>query len=288
MKTVLFYRRYRQFQGGHLKVFHYFRHLASSPHYRPLVYFDPESVWDESNPWNGWKDYCVERWEPHRADVLFLAGMDWLALPEARRGRWPKPVVNLVQHVRHADPGQPLHAFLDHRAVRICVSPEVLRAILATGRVNGPAVCIPNGIDLSELPDPWPGPQRRGRVVVCGLKKPELAARLGSALAGLGFSVEVLTERLPRPRFLRHLAQAEVAVFLPNDTEGFYLPALEAMALGAVVVCPDCVGNRSFCVDGVNCLRPVYTAESAGRCFPLRPRGVWTRGCPDPWRPPWW
>jgi hypothetical protein len=30
------------------------------------------------------------------------------------------------------------------------------------------------------------------------------------------------------------------------------------MALGTIVVCPDCVGNRSFCLPGVNAFRPPY------------------------------
>ncbi len=47
-------------------------------------------------------------------------------------------------------------------------------------------------------------------------------------------------------------------MLLPNATEGFYLPALEAMALGTLVICPDCVGNRSFCIPDENCLRPTY------------------------------
>ena len=46
------------------------------------------------------------------------------------------------------------------------------------------------------------------------------------------------------------MARARVTVLVPNPKEGFYLPALEAMALGTIVVCPDCVGNRSFCVAG--------------------------------------
>lgn len=36
--------------------------------------------------------------------------------------------------------------------------------------------------------------------------------------------------------------------------EGFCLPALEAMATGAPVVCTDMNGNRDFCEDEVNCL----------------------------------
>jgi glycosyltransferase involved in cell wall biosynthesis len=53
-----------------------------------------------------------------------------------------------------------------------------------------------------------------------------------------------------------------VTVFIPNPKEGFYLPALEGMALRTIVVCPDCVGNRSFCLDGVNCFRPVYSEDA--------------------------
>jgi hypothetical protein len=34
------------------------------------------------------------------------------------------------------------------------------------------------------------------------------------------------------------------------------------MALQSVVVCPDVVGNRSFCTDGVNCLRPEFEEEA--------------------------
>jgi glycosyltransferase involved in cell wall biosynthesis len=36
--------------------------------------------------------------------------------------------------------------------------------------------------------------------------------------------------------------------------EGFYLPALEAMASGCAVVCDDAMGNRGFCIDGETCL----------------------------------
>ena len=30
------------------------------------------------------------------------------------------------------------------------------------------------------------------------------------------------------------------------------------MGCGTIVVCPDCVGNRSFCRDNENCFRPSY------------------------------
>ena len=52
----------------------------------------------------------------------------------------------------------------------------------------------------------------------------------------------------------------EAAVFVQTSVhEGFCLPALEAMAAGAPVVCTDAHGNRDFCVDGENCLIPEPT-----------------------------
>jgi glycosyltransferase involved in cell wall biosynthesis len=63
---------------------------------------------------------------------------------------------------------------------------------------------------------------------------------------------------VPREDFLDSMRRARVTLFLPNEEEGFYLPALEGMALGTIVVCPDCVGNRSFTFPGVNAFRPAF------------------------------
>jgi hypothetical protein len=52
-----------------------------------------------------------------------------------------------------------------------------------------------------------------------------------------------------------------VTVFLPNDTEGFYLPALEGFAADTLVVCPDCIGNRAFCLPGYNAFRPSFKLD---------------------------
>ena len=58
------------------------------------------------------------------------------------------------------------------------------------------------------------------------------------------------------------MGRARVSVLVPNPKEGFYLPALEAMAVGTVVVCPDCIGNRSFCLPGENCFRPEHDEDA--------------------------
>ena len=68
----------------------------------------------------------------------------------------------------------------------------------------------------------------------------------------------MLTEHVSRDDFLDAIRRARVTLFLPNEEEGFYLPALEGMALRTIVVCPDCVGNRSFCLPSVNAFRPAF------------------------------
>ncbi len=70
----------------------------------------------------------------------------------------------------------------------------------------------------------------------------------------------VLVDRLvPRKQLIEGLAGARVSVHVPALVEGAYLPALESMALDTLVVCPDCLGNRSFCRDGETCLVPDRT-----------------------------
>ena len=51
-------------------------------------------------------------------------------------------------------------------------------------------------------------------------------------------------------------------VCLPYEEEGFYLPAIEAMASGCLVVTLDCIGNRGFCRHEDNCLIAERSSES--------------------------
>lgn len=239
----------------------YFDH-ARAAGWDARVYFTPTSRMDTSNPWFGSGDFFLPSWPPPDADVLVLGGLDWSALPDPARSAWPVPVINLIQHVRHADPGDALAIHLAHRAIRICVSPEVEAAITATGRANGPVFCIPNGISADAFPAPVPYSGRHWDILIAGIKNPAAAHRLAVRLEAPKRRILTLSDPIPRRDFLSALASTRVAVFLPNFTEGFYLPALEGMAAGCRVVCPDCIGNRSFCLDSTNCFRPPYDEDA--------------------------
>jgi Glycosyl transferases group 1 len=259
-RLVLFYRDFQAFSGGHLKVWDYFNHVLSSGTHEPRIAFSAQSKWDAANPWLNFRSYVTD-WEPHQADVLFLAGTDWRAMPKSNQSNFQKPVINLIQHPRHADPHSELRRFLRNRAVRICVSEEVADTITKTGEVEGPVVVIPNAIDLRFVPPSKPWNERSIDILICGLKENELAREVRAALRTENCTIKCLTEWLPRGDFLDQMSNAKVTIFLPRSLEGFYLPALEGMAAGTIVICPDCFGNRGFCDDTLNCFRPEYAVN---------------------------
>jgi hypothetical protein len=254
-KVVMFYRDFRFLTGGHLKVWDYFGHVRATDGYTPRIRFSKSSVMDESNPWSKSPEVIVRR--TGTPDVHFVGGLDWLALPPAWRRR-RVPVINIIQGVRHGDPGDPRRPFLRYPAVRVCVSNEVAEAVAATGEVRGPMLTIPDGIDVQAIEDL--SAKKDIDLLISGLKHRELARSIAGEMPER-LSMRVLTDRLPRHEFLALLGRARVALLFPAGVEGFYLPALEAMAAGALVVCPDCIGNRSVCIDGVTSWRPAYQRE---------------------------
>jgi Glycosyl transferases group 1 len=261
MSLVLFHRNFQRMQGGHLKVFHYFEHVRSSPAHDAYIRFTPDSVWDESNPWFALGESVLAPSELS-ADVLFLAGMDWRALTPEQRDAPPKPIVNLIQYMPRAQRTGAMNQFLAHPAIRICVSPEIQEALQSTGTVAGPILTVPIGVDLERLPAPRPPEQRDLDCVVLAIKDPSLGQKVAERMVADGHRVRLIAEPVPRSELLDAMARARVTVHLPLMFEGAYLPALESMALGAAVVCPDCVGNRSFCRDGDTCLVPERKARA--------------------------
>ena len=254
-RTVWFHRHYVRLTGGHVKHAHYFDHVRRLDGHEPVMTFagtppspalrrERDMLWRAGNA-------VAPHWRPAPRDILFLAGTDWRYLDARSLGDLPNPRIGLVQHVRHAHRGTELHGYLARRAVRICVSEEVADAVRGTRRANGPVVAIPNGTEL----EPFGRPGHRSHpVAIVAYKRPELGRALSAALRHRGVAHRLLDDFLDRRTFLDLLADTRVAVCLPRDKEGFYLPALEAMAAGCTVVTMDCVGNRGFCRPDDNCL----------------------------------
>lgn len=199
--------------------------------------------------------------EVERDDVVLFSwppDYPWVAEALPRRFKRDR-VVHLVQNVRHANP-----AWLDGAArrlltkpmTRICVTQEVRDAIAPFVNNRYPTDVIPLG-------HAWPyfSETRSG-----GLPRP-LRVGYTTWKSDIGDRVQEAMRDEPRVTFeavrgvvgwdrLRDFYQ-HIDVFLatPRAEEGFYIPGLEAMAAGAIVVTPDAGGNRAYCTFGVNCIQ---------------------------------
>jgi hypothetical protein len=213
-------------------------------------------VWNETNPWWRSPEALVGPREEPAPDVLFLAGMDWRALEPAQRAHSRAPIINLIQDFRAVREDGQLREFLSHRAIRICVSEQIAEALRGKTSPDGPILTVPIAIDHEQLPHARPVEQRSTDCVVLAFKDPPSGRVIARRLARSGHRVRLLDRPLPRAALLEAMAEARVSVHLPASVEGAYMPALESMALGTAVVCPDAVGNRSFCRDGDTCLVP--------------------------------
>lgn len=251
IRHMLVYRDYKGFTGGHGKFRDYVAHVDAHPNWQADVYLSPSSMIDESNPFLDVPNR-LDRWLPEQADAILVGGGDWAVIPSNLPEQLP--IVNLVQHVRHGEPGHALRAFLGRRAIRVGNSSLVAEAVLGTGEANGPVVMIPSGLDIQMLAEVG-AVEPTADVFIDAAKQPKLGREVADLLVERGLKIELLIARVPFPAYLRAMASAPIAVTLPDATEGLYLPGLNAMAMGRLLVQPDCVGSREYVRDGENALQ---------------------------------
>ena len=274
-KDGLVLPRLRASRGGHVKYAHYFDHVRRIPGFAPRITFreapaNESLARERERLWPLRAGDLAEGWEPEPRDVLFLAGLDWRFLSKSGLDGLSNPRINFVQGVRHAREGTELHGYLAERAIRIRVSEEVASAIATTGRTNGPILTIPSGIDLTpfapvEEGSPAGFDARPSAVTIVSHKRPDLSRDLAARLDAGGVEYRLIAEFIDRDEFLDGLSGTRAAVCLPHVEEGFYLPALEAMALGCLVVTLDCIGNRGFYHHERSCLLAEPDSDSLGR-----------------------
>lgn len=255
MRRLLFTRHFQSYTGGHGKVLDYMGHADAHPDWSAHVWVDPRSAMD-GNPFLGHPRARIGSPLPESADVLFLGGEDWQRMPPVDPER---VVINLIQGVRHAEPGSSLRRHLRRKAIRICVSHPVADAIRATGEVRGSVHVIPAGLELPKRL-PRPSESRRG-IFIAAHKQPRLGQELAASLEAQGHHVDLQLQLVARDEFLSRLESAEIAIPLPLAEEGFFLPGLEAMALGCLVIGVDAIGNREYLRPWINAIPAQPTLE---------------------------
>lgn len=250
MKRMLFVRSYNNRRGGHITVRDFFLLSMEHPELDPYVYFTPGSD-TENDVWASVpRERFVTELRARQYDVLFIGGRSWRLLPN---NLGTIKVINVILHVRHAKVPS-YKRFLSRHAYRIADAQEVADAIAPLA--NGPIEVIHEAIDFDMFPRD--AEKVAGSVFIYGQKQPELADRLSAQLRRDGVNVTSFNDGVPQDQFARIMASSEIFVGLPNKTEGFYRPPVEAMACGAVVISSDAIGSRVHLIKDETCLQVPY------------------------------
>ena len=246
--------------GGALKLRHYFEHvLASELAEHAILYMPEDTKWGDSNPWSRYRARVSYSINWASVAVAVISGWGWdRFIPKRFHEAPPFRVLYLVQSFDRIDPEDSQFRYLANPAIRICVSAPLEDALRRANVAGGPIHTIPACIESPRLSAM---DVRDLDVLIVGYKRPDIAGTVARLLNASGLRAEVLMEMVSREAFLRMMARARTVVCLPATVEGFYLPALESMAVGALTVCPDVRGN-DYCLDGVNCLKPPYRVEA--------------------------
>lgn len=258
--TIQFAVRCEGPSGGALKVRDYFEHiLASRFAGRVRLCMPADTPWRDDNPWLRHRERAAAAIDWTSVGTLVISGWGWERfVPEEFHRAPPFRVVYLVQSFGCLDARDSRFRHLANPAIRICVSRPLADRLRRLDVANGPVYTIPAAVDVRDVPADV---NKDIGVLVVGVKRVEVARDLAAVLRGRGIASTLHVDKCARGEFLRRLARARVAVCLPAVTEGFYLPALEAMAAGAIAVCPDVLGN-DYCRGGFNCLTPAYDVNS--------------------------
>jgi hypothetical protein len=245
-KSISFHRQYMAYSGGHQKVCDYIQHTIDSGLLSPTLYLTNSSPVQKRlfNHIHG-LEYSPQ-YSPELADVVFLAGMDWQAYQPFFD---PKQIkINLIQGVRHGDKNYRLFQFLQHKAIRLCVSEAVKEAI--EPYANGPCFTIKMGHNIPKL-----SMAKRYDLYILSTKQPQLGQQLFEWASSIGLRVLMHDKATERECVHQAMSESVVVIALPQKVEGFFLPGIEAIALADWAVVPDCIGSREYSESRANISR---------------------------------
>ncbi|MDP9410958.1 MAG: glycosyltransferase family 4 protein [Actinomycetota bacterium] len=255
--------------GGVVKIFDYINH-ARSLGYEPVIACpEPYKLglplfgiprFSDISPQNGTRFTTLEKVSIGPGDLAFLSWPTHYEIVEPRMSRWTQheQVIYIVQNVRWANP-----SFTNGYAVRLLSRPMawimtndvVLEAVRPYLNASSITEVIQLGHDSGffarERTGGFGSPIRVGYTTW----KSDVGDRVASLLADdPGFEFRAIRNPVGWDELRELYHWADVFLATPLIEEGFYLPGLEAMAAGAVVISPDAGGNRAYCDFGNNCL----------------------------------
>lgn len=174
-----------------------------------------------------------------------------------------REVIHIVQNTRHANP-QWLQGYatrlLTRPFTRIMVADPVREACEPFLNPSSLTTTIVEGHNWEYFSkDRGGGGFTHPIRVAYTTWKSDIGSRVERELAGSSdFSFRHISETVGWKELRDLYHWCDVFLAAPGPQEGFYLPGLEAMAAGAILVTPDVGGNMQYCEFGGNCLEAQF------------------------------
>ena len=255
--------------GGVVKIFDYVNH-ARSLGYRPVIAC-PEpykpglplfgiSRFSDISPEKGAKFTTLEKVSVGPHDLAFLSWPTHYEILEPRLSRWTRheQVIFIVQNVRWANPtftnGYAVR-LLSRPMARIMTNDVVLEAVRPYLNASSMTEVIQLGHDCGFFARERTGGFGSPIKVAYTTWKSDVGDEVASLLKGSEFRFRAIRELVGWDELRELYHWADVFLATPLVEEGFYLPGLEAMAAGTIVISPDAGGNRAYCDFGNNCVQ---------------------------------
>jgi hypothetical protein len=255
--------------GGVVKIFDYVNHARGlglepviccpEPFKEGLPLFGI-SRFSDISPKNGFKFTDLEKASVGPHDLAFVSWPTHYEVLEPRLSRWTRheQVICIVQNVRWANPdwiGGYALRLLSRPMARIMTNDVVLEACKPYLNETSMTGVIDLGHDAAFFArERSGGVGPRVRVAYTAWKS-DVGDRVAAAMGDAAFEFRAIRNPVGWDELRDLYHWADVFLATPLAEEGFYLPGLEAMAAGAIVLSPDAGGNRAYCEFGENCLR---------------------------------
>lgn len=254
--------------GGVLKIFDYVNH-ARGLGYEPMICCPEDydaglplfqiSRFSSITPENGVCFTGLDRVTVGPDELAFLSWPTHYQIVEPRMSRWTKheQIIYIVQNVRWANPHW-IHGYalrlLSRPMARIMTIDPIYEAIKPYLNPTSMSEVIRIGHDAAFFSKSRSGGLSEPVKVGYTTWKSNVGDQIARLLPESGFEFRAIRNPVGW-RELRELYHwSDVFLATPLAEEGMYLPGLEAMAAGAIVISPDAGGNREYCRFGENCL----------------------------------
>jgi len=176
-------------------------------------------------------------------------------------GMTPARIIHIIQNIRHINPTWRLGEgtrILTRPASRISINSIVAEAIAPWLDERGLHHVINLGHESGVFARQRSGPLSQGEGPV-RIAYTTWKSDVGERVAGLmrhdpRVEFRAIRETVSWEELTELYHWADVFLGTPHREEGMYLPGLEAMAAGNVVVLPDAGGNMAYSRPGENCL----------------------------------